>query len=296
MTATLTVVLGSCSKNKPEFQSAMAAPAPAAAAPAKAGSATDNDETPPTGIDVSKFDDYQRKVFFRVANREPSVCGKAHSLIYSAKHDSSCKKSFYAIRYAARLVEAGYTDSEIGEELNKRYRDSSKNTIDISQAPCKGATSAGVTIVEFADYECPHCKVAQVMMRQLVEAFPNDVRVCFKHYPLPSHTNSRLAAEGTVAAQRQGKFWPYNEKVWENSDFLTPALLEKIAKEVGLDVAKWRADKDLDEVKARVSQDRSDGKTLGITSTPTTFINGRKFTGRHDLANLKDWVEEDLGR
>jgi protein-disulfide isomerase len=295
---TLTVALGACSKNKPEMiQGAMAAPAPTAPAPGKgAPAATDNDETPPTGIDVGKFDDYQRKVFFRVANRESSVCGKGHSLIYSVKHDPSCKKSFYAIRYVAKLVESGYTDSEVGEELNKRYRDSSKSTIDISQAPCKGASTPGVTIVEFADYECPHCKVAQVMMHQIVEAFPNDVKICFKHYPLPSHTNSRLAAEGAVAAQKQGKFWPYNEKIWENSDFLTPALLERIAKEVGLDVAKWRADKEADELKTRVSQDKSDGKALGITSTPTIYVNGRQFSGRHDLANLKDWVEEELGK
>lgn len=294
MITTLTVALGACSKNKPEIQSAMAAPAPA---PAKgAPAATDNDETPPAGIDVSKFDEYQRKVFFRTANHESSVCGKAHSLIYSAKHDPSCKKSFYAIRYVAKLVESGYTDSEIGEELNKRYRDSTKHAIDVSQAPCKGANSPGVTIAEFADYECPHCKTAQVMMHQIVDAFPNDVRVCFRHYPLPSHTNSRLAAEAAVAAQKQGKFWPYNEKVWENSDFLTPALLEQIAKEVGLDVAKWRADKDADSVKSRVEQDKSEGKSFGITSTPTIYVNGRKFTGRHDMANLKDWVEEELGR
>ena len=297
VTATLFVAACSCSKNKPEIQSALAAPQATGAASAKAGpSGGDVDETPPAGIDVSKLDDFGRRVFFRVVNREASACGKGHSLIYSVKHDASCKKSFYAIRYVANLVNSGYTDSEIGEELYKRFRDGQKYAVDVSRAPLKGSPAARVAVVEFVDYECPHCRTAQTMLRELVEAYPNDVKVYFKHYPLSSHTNSRLAAEGAVAAQKQGKFWPFNDKVWDKADFLTPALLEQIAKQAGLDVTRWRADKDSEAVKAQVDQDRADGNATGLTATPTIFINGRKYSGRHDLASIRDWVDEELGR
>jgi protein-disulfide isomerase len=264
--------------------------------PADGKGAGEPDTSPPPGLDLSKLDEYERKVFFRVVNREPSSCGKGHSLIFSVKHDPGCRRSAYAIKYVAKLVESGYTDSEITDELQTRYRDPIHKDIDVSRAPNKGPADARVTLVEFVDYECPHCRTAQALMRQVLDTYPRQVRLCFKHFPLSGHTNSRLAAEATTAAQKQGKFWPYNDKVWDNADNLTPAVLEKIAKDVGLDVARWRGDMNSDEVKAAVSRDKSDGATLGINSTPTIYINGRKYTGRHDIESISDWIDEELGK
>ena len=274
---------------------------PALAAPAEQKPAEDKgsgelDTSPPPGVDLRKLDEYERKVFFRVVNREPSSCGKGHSLIYSVKHDPGCKRSAYAVKYVVKLVNSGYTDSEVSEELQKRYRDAVHKDIDVSRAPNKGPAEAPVTVVEFVDYECPHCRSAQSLMRQVLETYPRQVRLCFKHFPLSLHTNSRLAAEAAMAAQKQGKFWPYNDKLWANADNLTPAVLEKIAKDVGLDVARWRGDMNSDEVKAAVAQDKSDGTTLGINSTPAIYINGRKYGGRHDMESISDWVDEELGK
>ena len=74
------------------------------------------------------------------------------------------------------------------------------------------------------------------MLHQILDEFRSDVKLYFKHYPLPQHTNARLAAEAAVAAQKQGKFWQFQDKLWEKSDELTPAEIEKAAKEIGLDV------------------------------------------------------------
>lgn len=290
----LTVVsTPACSKTSPEVHSAQAAPAdkPAATAPSAA-----EDTTPPPGVDLSKLDDFERKVFFRVANKEASACGKAQSLLQSARADRSCRKSIYALRYVARLVDAGYTDSEVAEQLTKRYRSGAPKKLDLGAAPIKGNPNAPVTIVEFVDYECPHCKRAQPVMRAIVEEYPNDVRVAFKHYPLGGHTNARLAAQAAVAAQKQGKFWAYSDKVWDNAEFLTPALLEKIAKDVGLDVAKWRQDLDAADVKARVDSDRAEGSALGLQSTPTIYINGKLYSDARDVDSMRDWINEELGR
>lgn len=255
-----------------------------------------DDTTPPPGVDIGKLDDFERKVFFRVVNREPSACGKGHSLLHSAKKDTACRASFYAVRYVVHLVDSGFTDSEIGEKLEKRFHTPRRTGMDLSGTPSKGATSGRVTVVEFVDLECPHCKHAQTVLRQLMEEYPSDVKVYFKHFPLSSHTNSRLAAEAMVAAAKQGKFWPYSDRIWANSDNITPALLEKAAKEVGLDVARWRTDKDSELAKARVQSDRAEGVELGINGTPTIFVNGRKYEDPLDLASLKDWVDEELGR
>jgi thiol-disulfide isomerase/thioredoxin len=264
--------------------------AEAAAAPSS------EDTVPPPGVDIGKLDDFERKVFFRVINHEASACGKGHSLIYSVKHDPACHASAYAVRYVARLVDSGFTDSEISEALERRFRSPRAGNIDVSAAPSKGAANGRVKVVEFVDYECPHCKHAQTLMRQLVEEYPKDVRIYFKNFPLSQHTNALLAAEAAVAAQKQGKFWPYSDKIWAASDNLTPAILEKSAKQVGLDMVHFRTDMTSDFAKSRVEKDKSEGMTLGINSTPTIYINGRKYSDPLDIVSLKDWIDEELGR
>lgn len=289
----LLVGLGACAKSSPEVHSAQAAPA---AAQAPGPGAAGEDTTPPAGVDLSKLDQFERKVFFRVGNKEASACGKAQSLMQSVKNDRACRKSLYALRYVVRLVDAGFTDSEIGEQLQKRYRGGAPKTLDLNNAPIKGNASAPVTLVEFVDYECGHCKRAQSMLKTILEEYARDVRVAFKHYPLGQHTNARLAAQGAVAAQKQGKFWAYSDKVWDNAEFLTPATLEKIAKDVGLDAAKWRQDLESADVKARVDADRSEGAALGIQSTPTIYVNGKLYSDARDVESLRDWINEELGR
>jgi 2-hydroxychromene-2-carboxylate isomerase len=270
--------------------------APASPAPDKAAAPSgDKDELPP-GIDLAGFSDFDRKVFVRIVNREASACGKGHSLLHSAKHDPSCRASFYALRYVVYLIKSGFMDSEIVERLDKRFRAPRVPRFDLANAPSKGPAAARITVVEYVDYECPHCKHAQTLMRQLIEDYPNDVKVYFKHFPLSGHTNARLAAEAAVAAHKQGKFWAFSDKVWAQSDELTPAGLEKTAKEVGLDVARWRKDAASDACKNIVQADRDEGSDQGITGTPTIYINGRKYVDSLVLAPLKDWIDEELGR
>jgi len=295
-----------CSKRTPDLHTAQAATDPHATAgsPAPASEtgkpaappAEQADETPPAGIDISGLDGFERKVFFRLLNKEPSACGKAHSLMHSIKNDPGCRKSFYAGKYIARLVEGGFADSEVTEALEKRFRNPTTAKVETIGSPSKGSGTARVTLVEFVDYECPHCKRVQSVLRQAVDEFPNDVRVVMKHYPLSQHTNARLAANAAVAAHMQGKFWPYSEKVWENSEFLTPALLEKLAKEVGLDVEKWRKDSESSAAAAIVEKDKAQGGAAGIRSTPTIYINGKLFTDSRDIESLRDWITEELGR
>jgi protein-disulfide isomerase len=291
---TIAVLSAACSKNSSDARAATGTTP--GAQPVAAPAAPSDDNTPPPGIDLSPLDEFERKVFFRVLNKEPSACGKAHSLAVSLKTDPSCRKSFYAARYIVKLVDSGYTDSEVSEKLQKRFRNGARKNIDVANAPMKGNDAARVTLIEFVDYECPHCKRVQPVMRQALEEFKNDIRIYFKHYPLPSHPNARLAAEAAVAAQKQGKFWPYNDGVWAHAEGLTPAVLEQIAKDSGLDVEKWRKDLDSDEVRFKVQKDRSDGEALSIQATPTIYLNGREYTDPRDIDSLKDWINEELGK
>jgi protein-disulfide isomerase len=287
-----------CAKTPPEVRAAPAASpeaAPAGSGPG-AGAGGGIDTQPPPGVDLARLDDFQKKVFFRIVNAEPAICGQARSLIQSAKKDPNCRRSFNAVRYVARLVEQGFTDSEVSDSLTKRYRSTQIHALDVSEAPMRGDANAKITLVEFADYECPHCKRFQPVLRQILDEFHGEVKLYFKHYPLPQHTNARLAAEAATAAQKQGKFWPFEEKLWVNQDNLTPAELEKYAKETGLDLAKFRQDLDSPAVKARVQKDRTEGAAAGISSTPTLFINGREYSDNHDTESLREWIKEELAK
>jgi protein-disulfide isomerase len=252
------------------------------------------DTTPPPGVDISKLDDFGKKVFFRIANSEASVCGQAQSLIKSAKDDKGCRRSVSALRYVAHLVGNGFTDSEVSEALAKRYRPVPPRKIDIADAPMKGAPGAKITLVEFADYECPHCKRFQPVLRQIVDEFHGDVKLYFKHYPLPQHNMARAAAEAAVAAQKQGKFWQYQDKIWDQQDDLTPAKLESAAKEIGLDLTKFRQDMASEAVKAKVQKDRADGSAAGLQATPTLYIDGREYTDGRDTDSLREWIKDEI--
>ncbi|HEX7501174.1 MAG TPA: thioredoxin domain-containing protein [Polyangia bacterium] len=284
------VATGACTKRTP--QSAPAAPAPMAE---QGGKPSAESGSLPPGIDLGKLDEFKRKVFEQVVQHEPSACGKGHSLVYSVKHDSSCRASFYAVRYAARLADAGFAEPEIGEKLSQRFRVPRVPYIDVSQAPSKGSPSGRVAIVEFADYECTHCKEAQTLMQPLLAKYASDVTLYFKHFPISSK-NSLNAALGAAAAQKHGKFWQFSDKVWENSDHLSPAVLEDIAKEIGLDFSRWLGDVGSEEVRAHVQRDKAEARSLEIHRTPAIFINGRRYTDELDLPSLKDWIDEELGR
>ena len=251
---------------------------------------------PLAGIELGKLNASQRKVFDQVVSHESSVCGKGHSLLHSLKHDGACRGSFYAVRYVARLASSGFSESEIGAKLEQRFRAPRIPSIDVSQAPSKGSPSGRVKIVEFADYQCGHCKEAQEMMHTLLAEYPKDVTVYFKHFPLTGHINSINAALAAVAAQKQGKFWPFNDKIWENSDHLSPAVLEGIARDLGLDFQRWFAQLSTEDVRGHVLRDRTEGRSLEIQRTPAIFINGRRYPDEPDLADLRDWIEEELGR
>jgi protein-disulfide isomerase len=268
---------------------AAAHPSEAAAAPAKGGAA---EPLPPEVKALyDKLDDLGKKVFIRIASSESSVCGDAQSLLNSVK---TCRRSVAALRYVAKLIEQGYTDSEIGERLAKRYRAVPPRKIDVAEAPMKGSPSARITLVEFADYECPHCRRFQPVLHQILDEFRSDVKLYFKHYPLPQHNNARLAAEAAVAAQKQGKFWQFQDKLWEKSDELTPAEIEKAAKEIGLDVTKFRQDMASEAVKARVQKDRSDGAAAGLQATPTLYIDGREYTDGRDSESPREWIKDQI--
>jgi protein-disulfide isomerase len=159
----------------------------------------------------------------------------------------------------------------------------------IEKVPTDGAASRGpsrapITIVEFADYECPFCARAESVVYTVEQAHPGEVRFIFKNLPLPFHTHARLMAKAAVAADGQGHFWEMHDRLFTLSSPVDRPALDRAAQELGLDVARFDRDLDDASLDARIDADDADGKALGVKGTPTFFVDGRRIVGAQPAA------------
>src|SRR5262249_24568830 len=165
-----------------------------------------------------------------------------------------------------------------------------------ADAPAKGPKYAKVTVVEFSDFQCPFCSRTLPTLKKIEETYPKDVRVVCRHQPLPFHNNAKLAAEASMAAHEQGKFWPYHDTLFANQGALDRASLEKYAQELGLDLDKFKRSLDSGKFRARVESDSTAGMALGASGTPTFFVNGRSIVGAQPYEAFKATIDEEIKR
>jgi protein-disulfide isomerase len=163
-------------------------------------------------------------------------------------------------------------------------------------APSKGPANAALTMIVFSDFQCPFCKRIEPTLAELQKHYGKKLRVVWKNYPLPFHPNAAPAAEAALAADAQGKFWPMHDKLFANSDALDRASLEKYAGELGLDLARFKADLDAERYKARIEADTKEGTEVGVNGTPAVFINGRKIAGAYPLETFRAVADEELAK
>ena len=248
------------------------------------------------GLDLSGLDPSQVDSLNRLLDEKPSACGKPHSLRTSLKTDPGCKRSPFAARYLVRLLKSGLLGSETEEIYDKRFTSPDMAQCDLATNPAvRGNPHAPITLCEFSDFQCPHCKMMEPILGRILEDGNGQVKLLYKNYPISKlHPEARDAAAAAVAAGNQGKFWQMHDKLFANQDHLTAADLEKYARELKLDVKKWSAE--LPAAKEKVEKEHAEGEKLDITGTPTLYINGRKYAGPLRYEEVKDWVDEEMSR
>lgn len=159
----------------------------------------------------------------------------------------------------------------------------------------RGNKNAKVTIVEFTDIQCPYCSRYHETLRQVLENYPNDVRLVMKHFPLDSiHPYARKAAEATECAGDQDKFWEYTDKLYENQASLSEEYIKQAAQEIGLNTVKFNDCLATGKFKAKVDADIAYGRTLGVQGTPGSFINGLSVPGNLPYTSIEPLIKEAL--
>jgi protein-disulfide isomerase len=164
----------------------------------------------------------------------------------------------------------------------------------LGDAAVKGSADAKVTIVEWSDFQCPYCSKVNPTMAQIAKTYGDDVRIAFKHNPLPFHKQAEPAAIAAEAAGRQGKFWEMHDKMFANQRALTPENFESWAKEMGLDVEKFKKDMADPTLKTKVKKQQTQGATLGARGTPAFFVNGRFISGARPFDAFKVIIDEEM--
>ena len=260
---------------------------------AHAAPAGKEDRLAAAGLDAKGLEPAQRAQALSLLDHYSSPCGRAHSLYTSLTSDKACKRAPFAGRFVLFLVGLGLTEKEVQQHYEDRFVTPTHGSCKPG-APVRGDEKAPLTVCEFSDFQCPHCKAAEPILKKLLDDYKGRVKLVFKNFPLSSHTDARGAAAAAVAAGAQGKFWPMHDLMFEHQDKLGAGDLEGYARQLKLDLPRWRADSA--DAGSRVDADRAEGVALKIDHTPTIYIGDREYKGPLRYEYLKDWVDEALAR
>ena len=151
----------------------------------------------------------------------------------------------------------------------------------------QGPENAPLTLVEYADYECPYCGDADVVVKRLQDELGPRLRFVFRNFPLTQiHPNAQPAAEAAEAAGAQNRFWEMHDRLYENQVALGPELIGAVAQGLGLDMERFEKDLASGQFRERVERDFMGGVRSGVPGTPTFFINGERYDGAPDEVSL----------
>jgi protein-disulfide isomerase len=162
--------------------------------------------------------------------------------------------------------------------------------------PTQGPADAPVTLVEFADYECPFCKASEPVVKQVLARYPTQVKLVFKNFPIDSHPKARPAAEAALCAQEQGKFWEFHNALFEKSPQIGAEQLGPIATDAGLDAAKLDECAKARKSASKIDGDLAEGKKAGVAGTPAFFVNGVSIASGRTLDDFAKVIDAELTR
>ena len=159
-----------------------------------------------------------------------------------------------------------------------------------------GPQTAPVTMVEYGDFECPHCRAAHSVVAALLRHLGDRMRFVYRHFPLSEiHPHAQLAAEAAEAAGGQGSFWEMHDMLFANQDALGSEDLLRYALALGLDVSRFYTDLTTHVFAAKVRADFLDGVRSGVNGTPTFFINQIRYDGPKNFEDMLEAIEESAG-
>lgn len=257
------------------------------------------------GVDWTGISAPQKTAILKGLRETPCSCGCGMKLAECRVKDPACTFSrglativVTTVR-SGKSVEEGFAAAAASkfahppqEEITRILED--PISIPVKGAPVKGAANAAVTLVEFSDFQCPYCVKAVPQIDALLKAYPTQVRLVFKQFPLDIHSQAAFAAAVALGAHEQGKFWQMHDALFSLRGALSREAVMAKAAQAGVDVKKLEASLASKSVKQQMDQDVADGDEAGVQGTPTLFINGKRYNGPILLDALKPLIEQEM--
>ncbi|MCU1257233.1 MAG: oxidoreductase [Bryobacterales bacterium] len=250
-------------------------------------------------VDVSGMNAAQKQTLLKLLRESDCSCGCGMKIAQCRVQDPNCSYSRSLAAVAVKGVRDGKSPDEIRKALaagaGPRKVLDDPITLRTLGSPTKGPENAKITLVEFSDFQCPYCSKAVTEIDAVLKAFPNDVKLVYKQFPLSEiHSRAMLASQAALAANAQGKFWPMHDKMFANNQSLTRENMLKWAGDLGLDMKRFTADMDAPETKKQIARDLADGEQAGVEGTPTVFVNGKHYNGSLDPQSFGEVLKSEL--
>jgi len=244
-------------------------------------------------VDTSALTPREKKEWASYVSEFLSPCADVPvSIAQCAQEKRNCTRCVPAAKFVLKGVRDGQSREQLEKNYHNRFDADRIKNVPIDGSPTKGPDSAPITIVEFADFECPFCAI---MAPQLDKAFDDrkgQIRFVYKFFPLASHPHGEACARAGIAAMNQGKFWELHHKMFANREHLEQSDLDSYAKEAGIELNKFHADMQSPATQDRLDRDKKLADSLLVKGTPTIYINGRDYSPQNDL---NDWLNLEAG-
>jgi len=244
-----------------------------------------------TNLDVQPLD-----IAASVDGKMIYVLARGEILVYSIDEGKVSNripidKDFDKLTYAAKNNVLILTSSS--SKTLKIFQVDFIYNIALDGLPFKGPANAAVTIAVFNDYQWPYCARLEPFFQQVLDKYPNNVKLVVKNFPLSSHKFAQKAATAALAANIQGKFWEFHSQLFKNYNVINDAKIQEIAKNLGLDMEKFNKDMQSPTIKRLIERDVSNGRQIGVRGTPTIYINGKVLKNR-SIPGIYQVIEAEL--
>lgn len=235
----------------------------------------------------------------KLMNSIHNYYGCSSTVAKCLKKAPKCQTARRVAGMICRLVRRGHSDATIKKQVMYRARSMhpfKKAKIKNRKSHCTmDPKKAKVVVTGFSDFNCPYCTIILPYLKKLALASNGKVALCFKHFPTQIHGKTAvMSARAGVAAANQGKFWALFDILYNHRRDQSKSQVEEYAKQVGLTMSRFKADRDSRSTRRLVAKDKRQGLKLRVKGTPTIFINGKKYLGRKDKVEMKDRVAEEL--
>lgn len=253
-------------------------------------------------VDFTGLTAAQRALALKVLRAKSCPCGCNMKLAECRVKDPPCSYSKKLSAIVVDSVKSGAKEAAVlaAVDASPLMRRATPKLLEdpvaipVDGAPVIGPKNARVTLVEFSDFQCPYCAQAVIKLNAVLKAYPNDVKLIFKQFPLDIHSQAALAAAAALAAHRQGKFWQLHDAMFADRTHLSRQNILAMAGTVGLDVKRFEQDWDSPAIKQALAREQAEGDKIGVDSTPTIFIDGQRYNGELDLGAVRSIIDKEL--